>query len=230
MPVYLLNDQPVFPPASEAEPDGLIAVGGDLSVSRLINAYTDGIFPWFEEEGTIYWFSPDPRLVLYPGNLKISPSLNRTIKSKKFEIRVDTSFRKVISSCSKAKRLHEDSTWISRKFINGYVALHQAGYAHSIEAFYEGELAGGLYGVSLGSAFFGESMFHTVTDASKVAFCHLVNLCKSFNFKFIDCQVKTDHMIRLGAESVSRTEYLLLLKEALRVASRKGKWRMEDRK
>ena len=224
MPVYLLNDEPVFPSASEAEPDGLIAVGGDLSVSRLINAYVNGIFPWFEEEGSIFWFSPDPRLVLFPEKLIISDSLSRTIKSRKFEIRVDTVFRQVITACAKAPRPDQDGTWISSKFINAYVALYKAGFAHSIEAFFNGKLAGGLYGVSLGSGFFGESMFQVEKDASKVALFYLSELAISMNLNFIDCQVESPHLMRLGAELVSRAEYLDLLKTVLKKPTVSGRW------
>ena len=226
MPVYLLNDDPVFPPADKAEPDGLLAVGGDLSVPRLLNAYSQGIFPWFEIKELFYWYSPDPRLVLSPEKLKISSSLKRTLKSENIEVRVDTAFRRVISSCSKAKRPNEDGTWISGKFIDGYCDLHKSGYAHSFETFYKNELVGGLYGVSLGSAFFGESMFHTMADASKVAFFYLTEFAKKNQFSFIDCQMETDHLIRMGAEPVFRVDYLKMLYVAMKQPTVKGKWRM----
>jgi len=227
MPVYLLNDQPIFPHANDAEPDGLLAVGGDLTIPRLLNAYSTGIFPWFEEDNLFYWFSPDPRLVLYPERLKISPSFLRTLKSKKFEIRIDTVFRQVITECSRVPRGKEDGTWISGNFINAYIAFHETGYAHSFETFYNDKLVGGLYGVSLGSAFFGESMFHTMADASKVAIYFLSDFAKKKHFDFIDCQNESDHLIRLGAELISRTTYLTSLKGALRHPTLKGRWRKE---
>ncbi|MDP4281046.1 MAG: leucyl/phenylalanyl-tRNA--protein transferase [Bacteroidota bacterium] len=228
MPVYLLNEQPVFPPATEAEPDGLLAIGGDLSVERLISAYSGGIFPWFEEENAFFWFSPDPRLVLFPGKIKISRSLERIIKSGKFEVRMDTAFREVITNCSKVTRPDGDDSWINKKFIEGYTALHQAGFAHSIEAYYNGKLSGGLYGVSLGKAFFGESMFHKVTDASKVAFSYLSGkIFDEWNFDFIDCQVETSHLISMGAENISRKKYLELLAKTLKKRTRKGPWKSE---
>ena len=144
MPVYQLISEPIFPPATEAEADGLLAVGGDLSVERLLAAYSQGIFPWFEDKGIYYWFSPDPRLILHPGEFKVSSSFSRVIKSNKFELRIDTAFRKVITACSIAPRIGQDGSWISKGFINGFVALYKAGFAHSFETFCEGQLIGGL--------------------------------------------------------------------------------------
>ena len=217
MPVYLLNETPLFPPATEAEPDGLLAVGGDLSIDRLLAAYCSGIFPWFESEGLFYWFSPDPRLVMFPGDFKVSSSFSRLLTSNKFEIRKDTAFREVMKACSKVPRAGQDESWITGKFINGYCALHKAGFAHSFETYFQNELVGGLYGVSLGKAFFGESMFHTMPDASKFAFYKLNEFAKKNDFLIIDCQVETDHLKRLGAVAISRNNYLELLKEALKV-------------
>jgi leucyl/phenylalanyl-tRNA--protein transferase len=215
MPVYLLPREPVFPPAAEAEADGLLAIGGDMSVERLVTAYASGIFPWFIEEGDIYWFSPDPRMVLFPEKFRISPSLLRIIKSGRFEVRMDHDFRSVISNCSGMKRSHDEGTWISQEFIEGYTELHRKGFAHSIEPYLDGQLAGGLYGVSLGKAFFGESMFYTEKNASKVALYHLVEIVSKEGFHFIDCQVETEHFRRMGAELISRKEYLALLRLAL---------------
>ncbi len=224
MTVYLLNEEPIFPPPSEAEPDGLIALGGDLSPLRLLNAYAEGIFPWFRDEEDVFWFSPDPRMLLFPHDLKISASLKRVIRSGKFEVRCDTVFRDVIEGCASAFRQDQDGTWIDREFIDAYSELHRLGYAHSFETFTHGELCGGLYGVSVGRAFFGESMFHKTTDASKVAFCAMVEKIKTWQFDFVDCQVETDLVKRFGAKPVPRGDYLERLKKAISPPSLKGKW------
>ena len=223
-PVYLLPEEPFFPHASDAEPDGLIAIGGDLSPERLINAYAQGIFPWFCEDEEIYWFSPDPRMVFFPGKFRISGSLERTLRSNRFETRFDTCFRDVIEACAKVPRVDQEGTWITSDFIEAYCTLHEAGLAHSVESFLDGKLAGGLYGISLGSAFFGESMFFHIRDASKVAFYHLSEQAKAWNFAFIDCQVETSHLLKLGAELIPREEYLEKLKTALTSPTRKGRW------
>lgn len=215
MAVYLLGHEPVFPPASEAEPDGLLAIGGDFSPERLLAAYSQGIFPWFEEDEDIYWFSPDPRMVLFPEKLKVSPSLARTIRQKRFEVMFDRDFPEVMKQCAKVQRREEPGTWISDRFIKGYSQLHSMGFAHSAEAYLDGILAGGLYGVSIGKAFFGESMFYLEPDASKVAFVALVERLKKQDVQFIDCQVDTEHLRRFGAELIPREKYLTMLKEAL---------------
>lgn len=224
MPVYLLPDGPFFPPVEEAEPDGLIAIGGDLSVERLLQAYASGIFPWFEESEEFFWFSPDPRMVLVPGVYKPSQSLRRIIRSGRFTVRFDTAFGDVMRKCSEADRPGQEGTWISEAFIRGYTALHDAGFAHSVETYLDGNLCGGLYGVSIGSAFFGESMFHTVSNASKVAFHSLVEQCSGFGFDFIDCQVESDHLVSLGARPVSRAQYLEMVGSAIKKGTRKGPW------
>ncbi len=224
MPVYLLSEEPFFPPVSEAEPDGLLAVGGDFSPNRLIQAYASGIFPWFEQDGDIFWFSPDPRMVLFPGDIHISDSLRRILKKRLFEVRYDTAFEEVIRECAGVSRRHEQDTWISEPFIQGYTELHRLGLAHSVEAWKQGRLAGGLYGVSLGAAFFGESMFHLEPDASKVAFVHLAERLAGKGFTLIDCQVETAHLIRMGAGAISRERYLELLKGALGQPTWKGPW------
>ena len=211
MTVYLLPQEPFFPPVAEAEPDGLIAIGGDLSAKRLVQAYAQGIFPWFVEEDDFYWYSPDPRLVLLPKAFKASGTLQRLVKKKIFEIRVDTNFEGVIRSCAETCRPGQDGTWISEEFIKAYLEMHDRGFAHSVEAYHDGKLAGGLYGVSLGGAFFGESMFHKENNASKVAFFNLVELAKQLEFNFIDCQVETSHLVGLGATLIPRTSYLDLL-------------------
>ncbi|MCK9203935.1 MAG: leucyl/phenylalanyl-tRNA--protein transferase [Bacteroidales bacterium] len=216
MSVYLLPEEPVFPPACEAESDGLIAIGGDLSVNRLLAAYSNGIFPWFIDDDDIFWFSPDPRMVLFPENFKVSESLRRIIQAKKIEVRFDTAFNQVIEACSKVPRPGQDGTWISPEFITAYKELHIRGYAHSVEAFSNGKLAGGLYGLILGHAFFGESMFFSVSNASKVAMYHLAKWSLASGIRFIDCQVESEHLSKLGASLISRQEYLSLLEDSLR--------------
>ena len=226
MPVYLLPDEPLFPPPSEAEPDGLLAVGGDLSPERLINAYAEGIFPWFRDDEDIFWYSPDPRMVLFPEELKISASLHRVIRSNKFLMTADEDFGGVIRACAEAARPGQDGSWIDEEFIKGYSELHKLGIAHSFEVWQEGCLVGGLYGVSMGRAFFGESMFYKVANASKVAFYHMVEKIKTWQFHFIDCQVETDLLIQFGARPVPRAEYLERLKTALGFPTQKGSWNL----
>lgn len=208
----------------EAEPDGLLAIGGDLSPERLIQAYAHGIFPWFEENGEVYWFSPDPRLVMLPGQFRVPDSLRRIIKSGKFEIRFDTAFGEVIRACAGAPRPEQEGTWISESFISAYTLLHQQGFAHSVESYSEGKLVGGLYGISLGAAFFGESMFFTRPNASKAAYYALVEHCKKVGYHFIDCQIETTHLQNLGAVSIPRVEYIRLLDIALKHPTRTAPW------
>lgn len=224
MTVYLLPEEPVFPPPSEAESDGLIAIGGDLTAERLLSAYASGIFPWFREEEDIFWFSPDPRMVLFPAELRISDSLYRVIRSKKFKVTADEDFGGVIRACADAQRPGQDGSWIDDEFIRGYSELHRLGFAHSFEAWQDGELVGGLYGVSLGRAFFGESMFHRVRDASKVAFCHMVEKIKTWQYEIVDCQVETELLKRLGARPVAREDYLSCLEQAVQHPTARGKW------
>jgi len=227
MAIYLLPQEPLFPPAEEAENDGLLAIGGDLSVDRLLSAYSSGIFPWFTEDGEPYWYSPDPRMILFPENLKLSDSLNRKVKSNHFNIKIDHDFEAVIRNCAEVKRSHEAGTWISKEFIEGFTALHHAGFAHSVESYLDGELAGGLYGVSIGKAFFGESMFFKRSGASTIAFVYLVRMLISWGFHFIDCQVETNHFIRLGAENIPRKEFLIRLNNAIRFPTIKGNWMLK---
>jgi leucyl/phenylalanyl-tRNA---protein transferase len=205
----------VFPPVSEAEPDGLLAIGGDFSAQRLLNAYASGIFAWFEEEKNIFWFSPDPRLVLFPKKLTVPETLARVIRKGRFEIRFDHHFKAVMEQCARVPRRHESGTWISERFIKGYTRLHKLGFAHSAEAYREGRLVGGLYGVAIGKAFFGESMFYLEPDASKVAFVALVQRLQETGFVVIDCQVETEHLRRFGAELIPRADYLTLVEGAV---------------
>ena len=201
-----------FPTLDQAleEPNGLIAVGGCLSPQRIINAYRHGIFPWFNPDEPILWWSPNPRLVLFPEKLKVSRSLNKTLRKQLFEIRLDSAFLSVIQACAEP-RPEQAGTWISNEMKLAYLQLHHLGIAHSVEAWQDGELVGGLYGISLGQVFFGESMFHRKTDASKVVFVHLVKQLTNWGYRLIDCQVKSEHLVSLGAEEISRDEFANLL-------------------
>jgi leucyl/phenylalanyl-tRNA--protein transferase len=204
-------DQP-FPPASSAlkTPDGLLAIDGCLSAQRIINAYRHGIFPWFSPGEPILWWSPNPRLVLYPDNLIISRSLAKTIRRNKFTITIDQAFPEVINACAKTRDTQE-GTWISDDMKQAYNRLHQQGIAHSIETWNNQTLVGGLYGLALGQVFFGESMFYKQSDASKVAFVYLAQQLKNWHYKLIDCQVRTDHLLSLGAKEIPREQFLLHL-------------------
>ncbi len=224
MTVYKLIKELVFPSPEDAEPDGLLAVGGDLSVKRLLLAYQMGIFPWYTEETPILWWSPDPRLVVFPEDLKISKSLKRIIKKDTFNITLDQAFEKVIRNCATAKRSRDEGTWIVDEMIDAYCELHRQGFAHSAESWQECKLVGGLYGVSLGKVFFGESMFSTVSNASKVAFVHLVQLLQSWEFSLIDCQVTTDLLLSFGARESPRVDFLYCLRAALLHKTHRGKW------
>lgn len=199
-----------FPPLKNAltDPNGLIAIGGDLSLPRLLSAYRQGIFPWFSDGEPILWWSPDPRMVLFPDELKISSSLEKTLKKQLFEVRFNTAFREVITACSSTPRGDQNGTWITKDIIDAYCALHQAGFAVSAEAWHDGQLVGGCYGVIIGNMFYGESMFHRVTDASKVAFVRLVQSLKDQNVGMIDCQMKTAHLASFGAREISRDEFI----------------------
>lgn len=224
MPVELTRRKLEFPDLDEADESGLLAIGGDLSIERLKLAYSKGIFPWYEEGMPILWWSPDPRMVLFPEKMIISHSLRQSIKKQQFIVTIDRAFEKVIRSCAKTPRKDEDGTWITHEMKNAYVRLHEAGYAHSAEAWLDGELVGGLYGVALGKAFFGESMFHHVTNASKVALFYLVEKLKSWNFVIIDAQVYTNHLESLGGEMIPRGQYIHVLEKALLVQDVTGLW------
>ncbi len=214
-----------FPDPNVADDDGLVAIGGDLTPEYLISAYANGIFPWFSKEDPILWWSPNPRLILIPNEFKLSKSLKKTIENKIFEIKIDTDFKSVILNCSKSPRPGQDGTWITNEMIQAYIKLHEIGIAHSFETYLNNELVGGLYGVSLGKAFFGESMFFKKTDASKVAFDYLVNWCIKNGFHFIDAQQPTDHLISLGAKKMERSEFLKRLDKSLQFATLQGKWK-----
>lgn len=203
-----------FPPVEQAllDPDGLLAVGGDLSPQRLLNAYQHGIFPWYTEGEPILWWSPDPRCVLFPEKLKISRSLRKTLRKKLFEVRMDTAFEAVMRACAE-NRPNQKGTWITEDILQAYVNMHQLGFAHSVECWQDGQLAGGLYGMAIGKVFFGESMFSRKTDASKVAMVYLCEYLKQHGFRLIDSQVYTQHLESLGAELIPRTRFVELLKQ-----------------
>ena len=228
MTVYLLSDKLIFPHPNMADPNGLLAVGGDLGADRLLLAYENGIFPWYSEGDPILWFSPDPRLVIYPGKMYVSKKLGKIIRAGVFDIRFDTVFEEVIRSCAEVRRSGQNGTWITEDMIDSYIELHELGYAHSVEAFLDGRLAGGLYGVSLGGAFFGESMFHDESNASKVTLFHLARRLAMWDFDFIDAQVPNNHMKSLGGVEVERGKFLLMLEKALRKETRKGAWSKQD--
>ena len=223
MPVYQLHsDSVLFPPPEEAERSGLLAIGGDLSSERLLAAYHLGIFPWYEQGQPILWWSPDPRLVLFPQELKISRSLRKTLCKQKFETRIDTNFEEVIEQCGTLRQ--ESGTWITPQMKQSYTQLFVEGFAHSFESWQHGELVGGLYGISLGRCFFGESMFSKSSDASKVALVALVNFALAHEIQLIDCQVTTSHLLRMGACEISRYEFLHQLQKELQYPNLRGRW------
>lgn len=223
MPVYRLPDQPVFPPVEHAIKGGLLAVGGDLSQERLLAAYREGIFPWYSEGEPLLWWSPDPRFVLFPGELRISRSMRQFLKKESLRVTFDHAFRKVIAACRKP-RPTQDDTWITKEMEEAYTTLHDLGYAHSVEVWQEEILVGGLYGVSLGHAFFGESMFSIRANASKAALITLVTRLRGHHFDLIDCQVETPHLGSLGARLIPRREFSVLLKESLQHETLRGNW------
>ncbi len=212
-----------FPPLEQAGPEGIVAVGGDLSPEMLLSAYAQGLFPWFSERDPILWWSPDPRFVLFPANLRVPRSLRRVINAGRFEIRFDNAFDAVIEHCRTVPRPGQDGTWITPEMLEAYRELHRLGYAHSVEAYNQGRLVGGLYGVSLGAAFFGESMFALEADASKVAFVTLVRYLVAEGFDFVDCQVYTGHLSQFGARDVARFEFKRRLERALEKPTRRGR-------
>jgi leucyl/phenylalanyl-tRNA--protein transferase len=228
MPVFLLSDKIEFPPPHLASEHGLLAVGGDLSQKRLLLAYRMGIFPWFSNDEPIMWWSPDPRLVLYPREIKISKTLKKIIKKNVFEVTMDLAFRNVVHQCADVRLKKDEGTWIVKDMMDAYCRLHESGFAHSVEAWHQGELVGGLYGVSLGRCFFGESMFTRISNASNVALVKLVEYLNTLSFDMIDCQIPTDHLIRFGAREVSRARFLAQLERSLEAPTKKGKWEMPE--
>ena len=228
MPVFLLSESLIFPHPRHATKEGLLAVGGDLSQNRLLLAYSRGIFPWFSDNEPIMWWSPDPRLVLFPEEFRASRTLRRLIRKQVFRVTVDQAFNQVIAECARIRTENSEPTWIVTDMIEAYGALHESGYAHSVEVWRQDTLVGGLYGVSLGRCFFGESMFAREKNASKVAFAWLVHYLRSKSIGLIDCQVTTAHLISLGAREIPRDRFLTLLHEALQAPTLKGRWSPDD--
>ncbi len=227
MPVYRLGEEILFPPADHAE-DGLLAVGGDLSPERLLTAYSQGIFPWYSDGQPILWHSPDPRFVLTAETFRVPRRLERARRKESgFTLSLDEAFEDVIDACARAPRPTQRSTWITEEMKEAYVELHRLGFAHSAEAFRDGKLAGGLYGVSLGGVFFGESMFARESDASKIAFVALVEQLSRWGIDLIDCQVETSHLARFGARSMPRARYLAELRRELKKPTRRGRWEFQ---
>ena len=226
MTVYRLGAAACFPDPDEAEPDGLLAVGGDLRPERLLEAYARGIFPWYERP-PILWFSPDPRLVLRPGDLHVSRRLRRSLRQQRFVLRCDHAFDAVTRACARAPRPGQRGTWITPEMLDAYGELHRLGFAHSCEAWQGDVLVGGLYGVSLGAAFFGESMFHTRSDASKAALVALVWQLEAWGFELFDCQLPAPHLERHGARRWPRARFLAALARALRAPTRRGTWSLD---
>ncbi|MBR4390973.1 MAG: leucyl/phenylalanyl-tRNA--protein transferase [Bacteroidales bacterium] len=223
--IFQLNDDDYsFPPANMANKDGLLAFGGDLSPNRLIVAYANGIFPWFNENEPLFWWSLDPRLVIRPGEMRVSKSLRHTLRSGHFDCKIDTQFEAVMRQCAQTPREGQDGTWITDEMVEAYVQLHQMGLAHSFEVYHEEELVGGLYGVALGKLFCGESMFHLMSDASKVAFYHLHEFLVAHDFKLIDCQQETKHLVSLGAYTIERESYLEEIRNLVTEPTLKGNW------
>jgi len=213
---FLLHNEQPFPPLQDAltEPNGLLAAGGDLSPARLLDAYQQGIFPWFNEGDPVLWWSPDPRMVLFPSKFKLSDSLRKIIRKGAFEIRFDTAFEQVMRACA-APRDEQAGTWIIEDMINAYCELHRMGYAHSVEVWSEGELTGGLYGMAIGKMFYGESMFSRRPNASKIALAHLAKQLELWGFGMIDCQMNTPHLASLGAREITRDEFITRLEELI---------------
>ncbi|MBN1656391.1 MAG: leucyl/phenylalanyl-tRNA--protein transferase [Deltaproteobacteria bacterium] len=227
MPVYHLTQNLIFPPPEGASREGVVAIGGDTSPERLILAYSQGIFPWPHEGMPLLWFSPDPRFILELGRVRVSRSLRKSVRKNPYEIRSDSAFRQVMESCARMPRPNQDGTWITEDLVKGFCSLHRSGLAHSIEAWRDGRLVGGLYGISLGGAFFGESMFAREPDASKIATVTLLGNLYAWEFSFVDCQIYTDHLARFGAIEWPRRRYLDLLRNTLSRPTRQGRWRLE---
>ena len=215
----------LFPSAREATEEGLLAFGGDLNPNRILKAYREGIFPWYSEDDPILWWSPNPRLVLFPKNFKTSKSFRRVLRNRGFEVKFDQNFEAVITHCGNVPRADQEGTWLTKEMKEAYMELHDMGYAHSIETYLDGELVGGLYGLAIGKGFFGESMFSLISDASKVSLCALSSLCVEKSYDFIDCQVETPHLVKWGAQLLERDDFLELLETTLTKDTDFGSWR-----
>ena len=213
--MVLLNNDLIFPPVSMADEEGVLAIGGDLSTERLLLAYRSGIFPWYSEGEPIVWWSPDPRFVLFPEKIRVTKSMQTVLNNGKFRFTTNRAFSTVIQNCKTAPRKEQEGTWISPAIQEAYIKLHELGYAHSAEAWHNGELVGGLYGIRLGNLFFGESMFSKESNASKFAFIHYVRQLQKEKVSLIDCQVYTAHLESLGAKMISREKFITLINENL---------------
>jgi leucyl/phenylalanyl-tRNA--protein transferase len=224
MPIFALTDELIFPPPELADENGIIAIGGDLRPERLLLAYQNGIFPWPHRDYPLMWFCPPQRFILEPNKVHLGRSLQKAMRKSPYEIRFDSHFTDVMRGCQSSFRPDQDGTWITDEIVKGYTGLHELGFAHSAEAYEDGELVGGVYGVSLGGIFCGESMFAKRPNASKVAFATLVAHLLEWDFKLIDCQNESEHLASFGAHTVSRKSFLGLLREALTPPTRRGKW------
>lgn len=224
MPVYILDNEYLnFPPVEDAEEDGMIAVGGDISPERMLVAYSEGIFPWYDPSDIPVWYCPNPRFVLYPHSLKISKSMRQLLRAKRYTVTFDTAFEEVIKGCGSIARTDQDdpyNTWISEEMIHSCLELHKIGFMHSVEVWDKDELVGGLYGGCLGRCFFGESMFAKASNASKFGFIMLVKNLQEHNFAMVDCQIYSDHLQSLGAQEIPRVEFIAQLKENIDIAKK----------
>lgn len=228
MPIYRLSADLAFPAPQLADGSGLLAVGGDLSAERLLLAYSNGIFPWPVRHFPLAWFSPDPRFVVTPEDVHVGKNLRKTIRRETFQVTMDMAFSRVIRACALTPRNHEDGTWITEEMIEAYQQLHRLGFAHSVEAWQGERLVGGLYGISIGSMFCGESMFYRVSDASKVCFALLATQLRRWRFRLIDCQVYTDNLARFGAWDMARQDFLGILRKTIHEPTRRETWRMDE--
>ncbi|WP_299976466.1 leucyl/phenylalanyl-tRNA--protein transferase [Desulfobacula sp.] len=224
MPLFRLSERIDFPPAWLSRSDGLLCVGGDLSPKRLLLAYENGIFPWFSKDEPILWWSPDPRLVLFPKDINISKSLNKKIRQNRFKVTIDNAFEQAIVSCARPRKNEDKGTWLVDEMIDSYIELHKLGHAHSIETWRDDRLVGGLYGVCLGGSFFGESMFSFESDASKIALVAIANHLKKCGFDLIDCQVTTNHLLNMGATEISRNSFLDIINQSVKREDIKNIW------
>jgi len=227
MPVFQLTDKIIFPPPEMAEENGLLAIGGDLSPERLLLAYSNGIFPWYSEGEPILWWSPSPRLVIFPDEFKMPKRLSRLMRQKTFSVTMDSAFRQVITSCANVDQRREKGTWITQDMVEAYCLLHELGFAHSVECWQNKKLVGGLYGVSLGGIFFGESMFSSAPNSSKIALASLVKKLLEKDFDLIDCQMKTEHLIQFGAREIPGPEFEKLLAKSMSSSIQTGKWHID---
>lgn len=228
MPVFRLPNEHVFPPPHLAHPSGVLAVGGDLHPDRVLLAYQSGIFPWYSEGQPLWWYSPDPRMVLIPGDLRIQRSLKKRVRRGDYTVTFDTAFEDVLSACAEIPRPDQGGTWLTAPLQAAFIELHARGIAHSVEAWHDGALVGGLYGLGIGKAFCGESMFARRSDASKVAFVHLVRQLDRWGFPLVDCQVHTPHLERFGAQETPRGAYLQRFHSASALAGRPGPWQFDS--